>query len=279
MSESGNFSLSAKDVIHIESFQGQASLFREDSTLKLQKILRQIEEIFQQSGALSADEVAALLQHGIPCEILQPGAPDWQTGVLQLKLSFQPGSAQASVAPVAASVNLQQVAQPAPVSPIVDELVDPLGTEAFAMPVSNDLSDDLSPDLADDFGMEEQLVAEIPSLDEDSFSESLMEPDFGADLMPSNESLEDDLGGLLQEDTPVEAELAGLSEERSEDLSEDLDFGFMNGAEEADPLAEVEEAAFDLDSQAVEANSLNELDSPWNLDSELDAMLLQNGNG
>ncbi|MBD2327476.1 KGK domain-containing protein [Alkalinema sp. FACHB-956] len=321
MSQQGNFPLSTKDVIHIENFQGKGALLQNDATLRIHTLLRQLDNILKQSGSLSIDEITALLQQGIPCEVLQPGAPDWQSGTLHLSLQFYP-----STAPMAASMELQQAATPlastAPATPTA-AIVQPV-----PQPAEDSLSDSFSDSLsvmANDAIAEPELAEfEIPelgepaiaemafdapdatdmgvSLDESlmdaetAFDESLLEPELEAELeveAPAIEdafagsdldadvfsaNLEEEIGaefdGLMNDEMEIEAAISAdmMADATNSELDE---FAFMNA--EVGSTENVE-MAFDLDSQSVDVGSVNDLDSPWDLNNELDAMLLQNGN-
>ena len=106
MSQQATLSLSTKDVIHIEGFQENASLFKNESTLRIQTILQQIQTACTDSG-MGLLEINALMEQGIPCEVLQPGAADWQVGRIRLSLEFQLGTAVSTVTPIAGTVALQ----------------------------------------------------------------------------------------------------------------------------------------------------------------------------
>lgn len=293
MSQQGNFSLSTKDVIHIENFHGKGALLQNDATLRIQTLLRQLETILKQSGSLSIDEITALLQQGIPCEVLQPGAPDWQSGTLQLSLQFHPGAA-----PMAASMEVQQVAAPvSPAVPSVASVTESAAPSALQAPDSLSMMDkgeiaapeiteaaidamgfdvpEMTDELTDESTFEAALLEDEASAIEDAFAVSgLDENDLSAGL---DSEIGSEFDGLL--DDEIDANPA-VSADMMGDVDNELDeFAFMNAEASSTDNVEVDvEMAFDLDSQAVDVGSVNDLDSPWDLNNELDAMLLQNGN-
>ncbi|MGI0493829.1 KGK domain-containing protein [Alkalinema pantanalense CENA528] len=297
MSQQGNFSLSTKDVIHIENFQGKGALLQNDATLRIHTLLRQLETILKQSGALSIDEIMALLQQGIPCEVLQPGAPDWQSGTLQLSLQFHP-----SAAPMATSMEVQQVA--ASVAPAVQpvasvpESVDPSPLQASDSLSMMDNSAISVPEITE--SAIDAMAFDVPEMadeltDESTFDAALLEDEAssieaafaGSDLDENDLSagLDAEIGsefdGLMNDEMDADpAVSAGMMGDVDSELDE---FAFMNAEASSTDNVEVDvdvdvEMAFDLDSQAVDVGSVNDLDSPWDLNNELDAMLLQNGN-
>ena len=321
MSQHSTLSLSTKDVIHIEGFQENASLFKNESTLRIQTILQQLQTACTESG-MGLSEVNALMQQGIPCEVLQPGAADWQVGRIRLSLEFQLGTAVSSETPIAGSVGLQSnavVAAPtvydrpeviaASVSAASVSTVTPaIGLENLEMPEAVEMlemDDDFAFDSADldstdlDLGLDSGLDATnfgITDLDDD-LMDDFMESDLdgvGADLNPNLNSdlgmeqdleigMMDDLNDAFGEDLDLGelGEFDGLSEmmpdsslEESVDTS--LDLSDLSGMDElGDGLTD--DLSFDLDNQAVGSTDLNALDNPWDLNNDLDEMLLKNG--
>jgi hypothetical protein len=90
MSHQGYQPLSTKDVVFVEGLaHSDAVLFKSDATLRVKDLLSKIEAICTASGQLSAAEVTLLFGHGIDCELLRPGATDWQQGCLQFSIGFQ----------------------------------------------------------------------------------------------------------------------------------------------------------------------------------------------
>jgi KGK domain len=213
MSQQAKLSLSTKDVIHIEGFQENASLFKNESTLRIRAILQQLQNACTASG-MDLTEVMALMEQGIPCEVLQPGADDWKMGHIRLSLEFQPGLSSPISSPMSSPMSSQVTMQSPAVSDITPTLMD------------SDLDDSLG---------------SSPDLDELEM----------ADMMPD---------ASLEESVNADLDLSGLSEMDS----------MSNGV--GDDLS------FDMDSQAVEAGDLNDLNSPWDLSDDLDEMLLTNGN-
>ncbi len=254
MSQPATLSLSTRDVIHIEGFQENASLFKNESTLRIRTILQQLQTACTASG-MGLAEVNALMQQGIPCEVLQPGADDWQVGTIRLSLEFQRGSLSASS--MANTVTIQSDIQP-DIQPSIQSnavtaavlpaaIVDPVVLEAdLGLESEASLDSGLMDDLDDTFG--DELVM-------DALDDVSLKGDELLGMMPdASESVDSDL------------DLAGLSamDELSDGLGHDLG---------SDDLS------FDLDSQAVNAEDLEglgDLTSPWDLSDDLDEMLLKN---
>jgi hypothetical protein len=111
MSHQGYQPLSTKDVVFVEGLEQSAALFKSDATLRVKDLLSKIEAICTASGQLSPAEVSLLFGDGINCELLRPGATDWQQGRLLFNLGFQSAAAPA-VEPVAAIVPKVVVAAP-----------------------------------------------------------------------------------------------------------------------------------------------------------------------
>ena len=279
MSQQARISLSTKDVIHIEGFQETASIFKNDSTLRIRGILQQLQNAFAQSG-MDVSEINALMEQGIPCEVLQPNAPDWQVGALRLSLDFQPGAVRAN------SLEVQSVAAPRVATVVV---VAPIAMAVGAgMPeaelaidgmISFDEDLDLDLNLESDLelGMPDDLSAELDSA-------------LGADL--DNELGDDDLitgldtsfGDELDEfsieepdaDAPVKDtfDLSGFETESDLGLGDSLD---LSGLGDLDGLGlmEDDDLSLSLDSQAVTGESLADLSNPWDSIGDLDDMILQ----
>ena len=314
MSQHSTLSLSTKDVIHIEGFQENASLFKNESTLRIRTILQQLQTACTDSG-MGLSEVNALMQQGIPCEVLQPGAADWQVGRIRLSLEFQLGTAVSTtvstVAPIASTVALQSNSVvAAPMSAPISTVAPAIGLENLEMPEAVEM-----PEIADDFAFDSEDLGStdldlgldptnfgVTDLDAglmDDFMESGLDDSLGADL---NTNLNSDLGmdqnleigmmddlddafgenldlgelslGELGEFHELSEMMPDASLEKSVNVSLDLsDFSDMDGL--GDGLTD--DLSFDLDSQAVGAADLNALDNPWDLNNDLDEMLLKNG--
>jgi hypothetical protein len=323
MSQHSTLSLSTKDVIHIEGFQENASLFKNESTLRIQTILQKLQTACSESG-MGLAEVNALMQQGIPCEVLQPGAADWQVGRIRLSLEFQLGTAVSNETPIAGSVGLQSnavVAAPrvydrpeviaASVSAASISTTAPaIGLENLEMPEAAamlEMDDDFVFDSADldstdlDLGLDSGLDATnfgITDLDAglmDDFMESEIDDAFGTEDLNTNlksdlgmdQNLEigmmDDLNDAFGEDLDLGelGEFDDLSEMipdsgLEESVNTSLDLSDLSGMDElGDGLTD--DLSFDLDSQAVGSADLNALDNPWDLNNDLDEMLLKNG--
>jgi hypothetical protein len=118
MSHQGYQPLSTKDVVFVEGIEQSAALFKSDATLRVKDLLSKLEAICTASGQLSAAEVTMLFGHGISCELLRPGATDWEQGCLQFTLGFQSGGISA---PKTATIEYPipaPAAAPAPKAPI-----------------------------------------------------------------------------------------------------------------------------------------------------------------
>lgn len=316
MSQHSTLSLSTKDVIHIEGFQENASLFKNESTLRIQTILQQLQTACTESG-MGLSEVNALMQQGIPCEVLQPGAADWQVGRIRLSLEFQLGTAVNSEAPIAGSVGLQSkavvaapkvYARPEVIAASVSTVVAPaIGLENFEMPEAVEIlemDDDFGFDSADlgstdlDLGLNSGLdatnfgVTDLEAGLMDDLMESEIDDAFGTEGLNTNlnsnlgmeQNLEigmmDDLDDAFGEDLDL-GEFDSLSEmmpgpSLGESVNTSLDLSDLSGMDElGDGLTD--DLSFDLDSQAVGSADLNALDNPWDLNNDLDEMLLKNG--
>jgi hypothetical protein len=298
MSQLARISLSTKDVIHIEGFQGTASVFKNDSTVRIRSILQALQAAFLQSG-MDLTEINALMEQGIPCEVLQPNAADWQVGALRLSLEFQPGVFAApseSAAPVASTIGVQNagaMASAAPVAaavaaaPVVMEPISATEPEIdlesdFGLDTNLDLelSDDLSHDLDNDLDNDLSINLDSPAL----------ETGFGASF---STDLTDGLDDTFAEDSLGDLSIEGLDEDALEmsgfesgsdltmetDLETDLD---LSGLDEMNGLSDMmgddamsDDLSLGLDSQAVLTDNLDELSSPWDLSGDLDDMLLQ----
>jgi len=279
MSQQARISLSTKDVIHIEGFQETASIFKNDSTLRIRGILQQLQNAFAQSG-MDVSEINALMEQGIPCEVLQPNAPDWQVGALRLSLDFQPGAVRAN------SLEVQSVAAPRVATVVV---VAPIAMAVGAgMPeaelaidgmISFDEDLDLDLNLESDLelGMPDDLSAELDSalgadLDNELGDDDLitgLDTSFGDDL--DEFSIEESDADALVKDT---FDLSGFETESDLGLGDSLN---LSGLGDLDGLGlmEDDDLSLSLDSQAVTGDSLADLSNPWDSIGDLDDMMLQ----
>jgi hypothetical protein len=286
MSQQGKMSLSVKDVIHVEGFPGSASLFQDNATLRIKDLLSKLEAVFSQSGMLSADEVRALMQQGIPCEMLQPGAGDWQAGCIRLSLDFQP---LVSAPETAASMNLQAIAA-VPLSAVAAMPDASMALESMMAEDAIGDKDILSGDADDLMGglMIDEVANLQDALTEDPFSENGLGEDTEMDMPDADlaEAIDfsDDMA-MLMDDAPMaeateESDFSDLMDESmmgsamGDEAAIDLsDVDFMSVGEEATEL----EFGLDLDSQMVNAETAENLGNPWDPNAELDEMLLANG--
>jgi hypothetical protein len=210
MSHQGHHTLSAKDVVFVEGFDRSASLFKQDSTLRIKDLLAKIEAICVQSGELSSEEFAILFGHGLGCEVLRPGAEDWQSGNLQLALQFRSGDPTTTpIAPpvVMTASAVSAIAVPEITAPEITapEITAPEITAPSSDPDRNGFADH-TPEAA--IGL-------------DAFGDDLDDavdatPEFGADLM-----------AMMGDAAPAASDFSGL---------DDLD-GFDHGFELDQPPA------------------------------------------
>ena len=279
MSQQARISLSTKDVIHIEGFQETASIFKNDSTLRIRGILQQLQNAFAQSG-MDVSEINALMEQGIPCEVLQPNAPDWQVGALRLSLDFQPGAVRAN------SLEVQSVAVPsiakvvvaAPIAMAVGaEMPEAEPTIDGMISFDEDLDLDLNLESDLELGMPDDLSAELDSalgadLDNELGDDDLitgLDTSFGDDL--DEFSIEESDADALVKDT---FDLSGFETESDLGLGDSLN---LSGLGDLDGLGlmEDDDLSLSLDSQAVTGDSLADLSNPWDSIGDLDDMMLQ----
>jgi hypothetical protein len=281
MSHQGLQTLTAKD-----GFEQSASLFKNDATLRIKDLLAKIEAICIKSGELSADEIAILFGNGVACEVLRPGAEDWQTGRLNLSLQFQTGSTIITATPAASAPPAAVVAAPAV-------------AEVAAAPVA-------APAIVEAPAMATPAVAEAPAMADDalnSFADSTADDamdfgGFGDDLGESlgdglgeslGNSLGDDLGDSVSDafgapaasfddEFNLDADVSlGFDEPATAPASNEFDMDLMMGEAEAAPAVDgFDLDGFDLDSTPAPEAALDSLDSPWDLSDDLDGMLMAN---
>ncbi len=312
MSQHSTLSLSTKDVIHIEGFQENASLFKNESTLRIQTILQQLQIACTESG-MSLSEVSALMQQGIPCEVLQPGAADWQVGRIRLSLEFELGTAVTTAAPIAGTVPLQS--NPVVAAPMIyarPEIVAAVSTVVPAIEPDNlEMPEAVEmPEMADDFAFDSTDLGNTDldlGLDATNFGITNLDADLMDDFMESDldDGLRADLNTNFKSDLGIDQNLEiGMMDDLNAAFGEDLDLGELDefdGLSEMMPNSSLEESvntdldlsdlsdmdelgdgltddlSFDLDSQTVGSTDLNALDNPWDLNNDLDEMLLKNG--
>ena len=297
MSQQARISLSTKDVIHIEGFQGTASIFKNDSTLRIRGILQQLQNAFAQSG-MDVSEINALMEQGIPCEVLQPNAPDWQVGDLRLSLDFQPRAASLfaiSSSPMASTIEVQSIAAPSIAAPaaVAAVLAAPIAMAVVVeMPepsidlmidldlnLGSDLELELPDDLSDDFG--DDLSADLDSdlgveLDNEFGDNDLiagLDRSFGNDL--GEISIEESGADTLGEDAFY---LSGFEAESDLGLGDSLDLsglGDLDGLDLMEDDVLSNDLSLGLDSQAVMTDNLADLSNPWDSIGDLDDMMLQ----
>ena len=301
MSKQARISLSTKDVIHIEGFQETASIFKNDSTLRIRGILQQLQNAFAQSG-MDVSEINALMEQGIPCEVLQPNAPDWQVGALRLSLDFQPGAVRAnplevqsvaaprvavpsiavpsvSTVVVAAPIAMAVGAEMPEVEPAIDGMMSFDEDLDLDLNLESDLELGMPDDLSDDFG--DDLSAELDSALGADLDNELGEELGDDDLITGlDTSFGDNLDEFSIEEPDADAlvkdtfDLSGFETESDLGLGDSLD---LSGLGDLDGLGlmEDDDLSLSLDSQAVTGDSLADLSNPWDSIGDLDDMMLQ----
>ena len=312
MSQHSTLSLSSKDVIYIEGFPENASLFKNESTLRIRTILQQLQTACTESG-MGLLEINALMEQGIPCEVLQPGAADWQVGRIRLSLEFQLDTAVTTVTPIAGSVALQSNAVMA--APIVYDRPEVIATSVSAVAPTIVPEVLKMPEVLEMPEVEDDFAFNLPDLggtnldsrlDATNFGITDVDADLMDDLMESglDDGLGVDLNTNLNSDLGMSPDLEiGMMDDLDDAFGEDLDLGELgelDGLSEMMPDSMLEESntslelsdfsdmdalgsgltddlSFDLDSQAVDSADLNALDNPWDLNDDLDKMLLKNG--
>lgn len=288
MSKQARISLSTKDVIHIEGFQETASIFKNDSTLRIRGILQQLQNAFAQSG-MDVSEINALMEQGIPCEVLQPNAPDWQVGALRLSLDFQPGAVRANplevqsvAAPRVAVPSIATVVVAAPIAMAVGaEMPEAEPAIDGMMSFDEDLDLDLNLESDLELGMPDDLSAELDSALGADLDNELGEELGDDDLITGlDTSFGDDLDEFSIEEPDADAlvkdtfDLSGFETESDLGLGDSLD---LSGLGDLDGLGlmEDDDLSLSLDSQAVTGDSLADLSNPWDSIGDLDDMMLQ----
>ena len=283
MSQQARISLSTKDVIHIEGFQETASIFKNDSTLRIRGILQQLQNAFAQSG-MDVSEINALMEQGIPCEVLQPNTPDWQVGALRLSLDFQPGAVQANQLEVQsiAAPRVATVVVAAPIAMAVGaEMPEAEPAIDGMMSFDEDLDLDLNLESDLELGMPDDLSAELDSALGADLDNELGEELGDDDLITGlDTSFGDDLDEFSIEESDADAlvkdtfDLSGFETESDLGLGDSLD---LSGLGDLDGLGlmEDDDLSLSLDSQAVTGDSLADLSNPWDSIGDLDDMMLQ----
>lgn len=136
MSQQGYQHLSAKDVVFVEGLSSSKSLFTESTTLRGSDLLTKVQQICVDSGEFSAAEIELLFGRGIKCEVLRPGATDWHSGQLQMKLGVEAAtSSTAASAPIAsstASTPKRDTSTADTTSPVTPEIKAPVTSNATA---------------------------------------------------------------------------------------------------------------------------------------------------
>jgi hypothetical protein len=268
MSHQGYQPLSTKDVVFVEGIEQSAVLFKSDATLRVKDLLSKLEAICTASGQLSAAEVTMLFGHGITCELLRPGATDWEQGCLQFTLGFQSGGISAPKtatieypipAPAAEPTPKAPIAAPAPepVKAPEPKIPEPIATAApitTAAPKTATTTNPIplpAPQNAvvasrtnTSSVVLDRAVDDTPELDLDSF----------ANVTAPDDAINDELDHIDHSD------VFSLMEEAADVTPLDDDFTFPEG------LEGIEELNFDV------VPTPKSISSPWDLE-ELDGML------
>jgi hypothetical protein len=263
MSHQGYQPLSTKDVVFVEGIEQSAALFKSDATLRVKDLLSKLEAICTASGQLSAAEVAMLFGQGINCELLRPGATDWEQGCLQFTLGFQSGGISAPKTatieypiPAPAAEPKAPIAAPAPkivAAPTPAPTPAPkTATISTAIPLPAPqnavvASPTNTSSVVLDRSSVTALVDDTPELDLASF----------ANVTAPGQSIEDE----LDLDNIDHSDVFSLMEAAADVTPLDDDFTFPEG------LEGIEELNFD------EAPVPKSISSPWDLE-ELDGMLM-----
>ncbi len=122
MSHQGHFPISNRDVICLTAASEAVIEPKGGSTHRIQDLLAKFAETLGVSASrLSSNEMASLIADGIPCELLQPGQ-DWQSGQLQMSVSFSfvPGAIAAQPTKTQAMVETPAAETPAAETPMVE---------------------------------------------------------------------------------------------------------------------------------------------------------------
>jgi KGK domain len=302
MSNQGRLSLSTKDVVVVENFQGSATLFQEHSILRIKDLVAKLEAVCKQSGKMSADEITLLFGNGVDCEVLQPGSTDWQNGTMHLSLEFQPVAvpvANSAAPELAATATIAAAAVPAvgiaaaAVSAPSDAVVEAaqLDDAAVEAPIAEaPIAEVPVAAVALELDAEPVVMADISELDFAGLADESNAPEAVLDAFNLDAGAGEIDVLLGESEAPVEidafADVSGFGESllSDADLAAELevasgrdlgDLG-LESAVAADPLADLDvDLMADLDSTA--APDLDALNSPWDLTGDLDAMLLKNG--
>jgi hypothetical protein len=256
--------LSTKDVVFVEGLEQSAALFKSDATLRVKDLLSKLEAICTASGQLSVAEVTLLFGGGINCELLCPGATDWQQGRLLFNLGFQsdgvtvpktatieypiPAANPTPKAPIAAP-EPKVVTAPAPEpTPIAIAAPAPqTATIAPAIPLPAPQNAVVASPINTSSVVLDRAVDDTPELDLDSF----------ANVTAPGASIEDE----LDLDNIDHSDVFSLMEEVADVTPLDDDFTFPEG------LEGIEELNFDA------IPTPKSISSPWDLE-ELDGMLM-----
>jgi KGK domain len=139
MSHQGYQPLSTKDVVFVEGLANSALLFKTDATLRVKDLLARVEAICASSDQLSAEEVQMLFGQGIACEVLRPGATDWQQGRLQFNIGFESGIPAPKV-PIAMKTATIEHARTATMTSGRSETIESAKTATIERPIATPIA-------------------------------------------------------------------------------------------------------------------------------------------
>lgn len=239
MSHQNYQTLTTKDVVVVEGLASSSGMFQTAATLRVKDLLAKLEGICTASGQITIEEMRLLFGDGIHCEVLQPGAADWQVGQLKLNFGFEaspdmkatmPGIAIPPQKVVAApEVKVAEVKAPEMKAP---EIKAPVAEVKAAEPQAESKA---------------TRAASEPELELSQFDnagESIASP-FG-NAMSSDDIDSSDIFSLVGDEL-IESDVSGLSFEEALESISSLEL------EDASPLPKV-------------------LSSPWDME-DLDSML------
>lgn len=249
MSHQNYHTLTTKDVVVVEGLANSSGMFQTAATLRVKDLLAKLEAICTASGQITIEEMRLLFGNGMHCEVLRPGAEDWQVGQLKLNFGFEASPDAKATMP---GISIPIATTPKTVEPIAAPEVKAEPSSAAAVsaapanvaPVSEPTSEPMSEPAAAtakaDISPEAEL--ELSQFDNaiDAIESPFDEPISGADIDSS------DIFSLMG-DEAIESDGSGLSFEEALESISSMEL------EDASPLPKV-------------------LSSPWDME-DLDSML------
>jgi hypothetical protein len=198
-------SLSSRDVVFLEQLSSGASWLKTPVTLRVQDLLTKLETICIQSEEFSVREALLLLGAGIECELLQPGAQDWQTGRLRLRLEFETTASPARVGPMKAESAIDRRGSVVSLAQASAEIAS---RAALNLEIDRELQDFLAEDeglAEDDFSCVEDPLEVDPRITCWAIDESILKKTFIETLNSPWQVAESNF--LEEEDFPSDQEL------------------------------------------------------------------------